>query len=183
MGKRESPPSSIRISLVDFQRRAPGTTGDKGLLLHSGNGGQSWQELSHPLPETNFNSTAFFNESKGLFVGENGTILKSTGKYLSSNPTLLLPALEMPLTLSVDPNPVQYEANIKLDDAVLHGELSIYNHLGQLVQRIPDVSGDQISFPTCHLTNGRYTFQLTTKDKVVGAGNFVVVGDGVLGRS
>ena len=52
--------------------------------------------------------------------------------------------------------------------------LAIYNSIGQLVQKIENISNGQLSMDRSNLTNGLYFFQLETDHKIIGSRRVIV---------
>ena len=71
----ESPSALFDIQMVNFQ--VGYACGWDGLIVKTTDGGNTWNELSHPAPGKDFWSLDFINTNSGYVVGDS-TILKTT---------------------------------------------------------------------------------------------------------
>jgi photosystem II stability/assembly factor-like uncharacterized protein len=73
--------SPVHGDLYGLTRSGPGTlwiSGDRGLLLRSGDGGVHWKSVSSGVSALFLNAIAFPSPKVGYAVGEKGTILKTS---------------------------------------------------------------------------------------------------------
>lgn len=90
-------------------------------------------------------------------TGTNGTNLKD---FWAFDPVLSTPSLQNELNLSIYPNPVINQLNLKLESAVA-GQVHIFNYAGQIVKR-DIINGIETSLDLSQLQTGTYLIRLTT---------------------
>lgn len=77
--------------------------------------------------------------------------------------------------IHVYPNPARSVATIALNQKPIHGELKIYNVLGQIRKTITNISGTEIQFDATGLTSGIYFIYLAEDNKIIDKGRFLIV--------
>ena len=81
-----------------------------------------------------------------------------------------------PTISSISPNPFHSLTTIQLDKPVYQAVLNIFDASGQLVQKLENISGQEILLSRNNLPNGLYFLQLLEKNQIVAAGKLVIIG-------
>lgn len=117
---------------------------DYAIVLHTTNGGSSWEIQSTPSPESIF-SIFFWDINNGWFTADSGRI----GHY--SNP-LGVEENNFDKSISVYPNPNNGKFNISLKNSIPKMEVEIYDVLGQKIYEASTHSPlliNEIDFSSC----------------------------------
>lgn len=77
--------------------------------------------------------------------------------------------------ITISPNPFSDQTIIKSASTFRNATLTVINCFGQTIQKIKNISGNQIVFSRNNLSNGIYSFRLIEESKIIGIGKFVLV--------
>jgi uncharacterized delta-60 repeat protein len=131
--------------------------------------------------------TTFF--STGNYSDGNAIILQSDGKivvggiagydfvlarYNNDIPIEVNEICKEVPKVRIYPNPFIISTNLNIETPLKNAKLSIYNNFGQLVKKIENLYGTDITINRDNLLNGLYYFQLTEENEVISKNKFVI---------
>ncbi len=146
------------------------TSGGSGIIFKTTNGGTSWIEEENLTSQT-LNSLRLINNE--IFAcGGSGKIIKT----YQGSPSYIIDTEEFKAGFIVYPNPMQDETTVLIlhDQGLENADMTIYNFLGEEVQKIKKLNGNKVTFERGDLASGMYFFNITQRSKSVAAGKFIV---------
>lgn len=140
--------------------------------------------------DTSFDSDGIVNtiSDHAAFTGAYALALQTDGKIVAAgklnnnfavvrynNPSLATTTFEnQAINISVAPNPFSNQTTFQSNIPFENASLLVYNSIGQLVKKINNINGQQITFSRDNLSPGLYIVHLMQDNKSIGCQKLVI---------